>query len=169
MAVAAAATAAGVIVVGVVVDGCGYGWGGCGGCGYDCGLSCWSSCCGMSVGYSGCGGCSSCGGGQIISEPAGMPAAPMSPSNSPPAVTPPKSTSIDSANSDSAILTVSVPSDAKVTINGLPTKSTGSERRYVSYGLQPGHVYAYKIKVEIVREGRIVPEEQTVSLTAGAT
>ena len=75
--------------------GCGYGWGGCGygcggcgyacgcgfgcgngwgGCGYGCGSSCYSSCCSTIV-YSGYG-CSTCGGGQYITEPAGMSPAP---------------------------------------------------------------------------------------------
>ena len=39
---------------------------------------------------------------------------------------------------NSALLTISVPYEAKMTINGLPTRSTGSRRQYVSFGLQPG-------------------------------
>ncbi len=66
------------------------------------------------------------------------------------------------------MITVSVPNDAKVTINGLPTKSTGSQRRYISYGLRAGCTYQYTVKAEIVRDGKIVPEEQTVLLTDGA-
>ena len=54
-----------------------------------------------------------------------------------------------------------------MTINGLLTKSTGSKRHFVSYGLRPGYTYKYEVKAEIVREGKIVTEEQTVSLTAG--
>ncbi len=54
-----------------------------------------------------------------------------------------------------------------MTINGMLTKSTGSKRHFVSYGLRPGYTYKYVVKAEVVREGKIVTEEQTVSLTAG--
>jgi uncharacterized protein (TIGR03000 family) len=47
------------------------------------------------------------------------------------------------------------------------TKTTGSKRHFVSYGLRPGYTYKYVVKAEIVREGKIVTEEQTVAITAG--
>ena len=68
---------------------------------------------------------------------------------------------------ESGLLIVWVPYEAKVTINGLLTKSTGSKRRFVSYGLRPGYTYKYEVKAEIVRDGKIVEEKQTISLTAG--
>jgi hypothetical protein len=46
-----------------------------------------------------------------------------------------------------------------VTINGLATKSTGSRRQFVSYGLKPGFTYTYEV-VELT-------ESKTISLTAG--
>jgi uncharacterized protein (TIGR03000 family) len=79
----------------------------------------------------------------------------------------PKSTSIEPMTGDSGILTIWVPNEAKVTINGMLTKSTGSKRHFVSYGLQSGYTYKYVVKAEVVREGKLVTEEQTVSLTAG--
>ena len=79
-----------------------------------------------------------------------------------------KNTSIEPVAGDSGVLTVWVPYEAKVTINGLLTKSTGSKRHFVSYGLIPGYTYKYVVKAEVVREGKILTEEQTVSLTAGA-
>jgi uncharacterized protein (TIGR03000 family) len=79
----------------------------------------------------------------------------------------PKSTSVEPGTGDSGVLTVWVPYDAKVTINGMLTKTTGSKRHFVSYGLRPGYTYKYVVKAEVVREGKIVTEEQTVSLTAG--
>jgi uncharacterized protein (TIGR03000 family) len=75
--------------------------------------------------------------------------------------------SIDASPADSGILTVWVPYEAKVTINGMLTKSTGSKRHFVSYGLRPGYSYKYEVKAEIVREGKILTETQTVSVTAG--
>ncbi len=65
------------------------------------------------------------------------------------------------------MLTVWVPYEAKVTINGMLTKSTGSKRHFVSYGLRPGYTYNYEVKAEIVRDGKIYTESHTVSLTAG--
>gem|GEM_PF-6476857 len=44
------------------------------------------------------------------------------------------------------LLTVHVPADAEVYINGDPTRSTGSRREYVSFGLEPGKLYRYEIK-----------------------
>ena len=76
-------------------------------------------------------------------------------------------TSIEPPAGETGVLTVWVPYEAKVTINGMLTKSTGSKRHFVSYGLQPGYTYKYEVKAEIVRDGKIVTEEHTVSLTAG--
>jgi len=97
------------------------------------------------------------------------------PGTSPSPVTPdgglvppvPNKTSIEPTAADTGNLTVWVPNEAKVTINGMLTKSTGSKRHFVSYGLRPGYSYKYVVKAEIVREGKIVTEEQTVALAAG--
>ncbi|MCS7305922.1 MAG: TIGR03000 domain-containing protein [Thermoguttaceae bacterium] len=70
--------------------------------------------------------------------------------------------------SDSGLLTLYVPYDAKVFINGLPTRTTGSRRQYVSYGLLPGYRYKYEVRVEIIREGTILEETKVVYLTAGS-
>ncbi len=79
----------------------------------------------------------------------------------------PNKTSFEPAAGESGILTIWVPYEAKVTINGMLTKSTGSKRHFVSYGLRPGYSYKYVVKAEVVREGKIVTEEQTVSISAG--
>ena len=60
-----------------------------------------------------------------------------------------------SAAENSGSLTVSVPFDAKVYINGKETHSTGSRRQYVSYGLQSGMSYKYVVKVQVVRNGEL--------------
>lgn len=66
-----------------------------------------------------------------------------------------------------ATLTVRVPADAKVFVNGLATTSTGTLRRYVSNGLRPGFNYAYQVRAEIVRDGQPISETKTVKLQAG--
>jgi uncharacterized protein (TIGR03000 family) len=98
------------------------------------------------------------------------PAAPETPSE--PALPGPgaddSTTGFVPARGDSGLLTIRVPADAQVVINGLETKSTGSRREYVSYGLKPGLVYRYEIRARIVRNGRLLEDARTVYLTAGA-
>ena len=102
------------------------------------------------------------------------------PTTTPPATTPPglekpltplpgleKSTTELPSLNNRALLTIYVPYEAKITINGLPTQSTGSRRQYALFGLQPGLNYQYEIHAEIVREGKIVEENKTVTVTAG--
>jgi len=67
----------------------------------------------------------------------------------------------------SAILTVYVPAEAKVTINGKLTKTTGSKRQYVSFGLMSGFSYKYEVKAQIVRDGQLLEDTKVISLTAG--
>ncbi|OYV96127.1 MAG: hypothetical protein B7Z73_01285 [Planctomycetia bacterium 21-64-5] len=69
--------------------------------------------------------------------------------------------------SATALLTVRVPADAHVFVNGLPTTSTGTLRRYVSNGLRWGYNYTYQIRAEIVRDGQTITENKTVKLQAG--
>ena len=68
---------------------------------------------------------------------------------------------------NSGLLTVWVPYEAKVTINGLMTESKGSQRRYVSYGLKPGYDYKYEVRAEVVRDGKRIESVREVILTAG--
>tara|TARA_B100002051_G_C16524392_1_gene529400 strand:- start:43 stop:663 length:621 start_codon:yes stop_codon:yes gene_type:complete len=71
------------------------------------------------------------------------------------------------SNGTSATLTVRVPEDAKVFVNGVATTSTGAERRYVSRGLKQGESYTYQVKVEIVRDGKTLEEVKEVQLQTG--
>ena len=70
---------------------------------------------------------------------------------------------------DSGLLTIYVPYDAKITINGLATRSKGSRRRYVSHGLKPGFNYKYEIRAEALVEGQLREEVRTVSLSGGGS
>jgi uncharacterized protein (TIGR03000 family) len=71
------------------------------------------------------------------------------------------------SQANSGIITVFLPYEAKVEINGLATQSKGSRRQYVSYGLKPGLSYKYEIRAEVVRNGQLEEEVRVVSLTAG--
>jgi uncharacterized protein (TIGR03000 family) len=64
-------------------------------------------------------------------------------------------------------LTVSVPAEARVFVNGRTTTSTGSVRQYVSPGLVDGLDYLYKVRAEINRDGRLVSQTRIVRVRAG--
>ena len=70
---------------------------------------------------------------------------------------------------DTIILTVTVPADAKVVVNGHETTSTGVLRQFVTKKLKPGEVYKYQVKTEFVRDGKTVSEEKSIQLTGGQT
>jgi uncharacterized protein (TIGR03000 family) len=67
----------------------------------------------------------------------------------------------------SATLTVNVPQDAKIFVNGVQTKSLGAERSYVSRGLQRGLNYTYEVRAEVERDGKKIEETKVVSMRAG--
>ncbi|MER3414675.1 MAG: hypothetical protein C4297_00470 [Gemmataceae bacterium] len=54
-----------------------------------------------------------------------------------------------------AEIIVSLPEDAKLTIDGMPTVSRGSARIFASPELQPGKDYVYVLTAEVVRGGEI--------------
>jgi uncharacterized protein (TIGR03000 family) len=87
----------------------------------------------------------------------------------PPAGTPslPPTTS-DGLGRSSGVVTLWVPEDARVSINGFQTRSTGTQRRYVSHGLQDGLTYKYEVRAEIVRDGKTLEETRVLYLTAGS-
>jgi uncharacterized protein (TIGR03000 family) len=68
---------------------------------------------------------------------------------------------------DSVLLNVQVPADARVFVNELATRSTGSQRRYMSRGLQAGREYTYTVRAEVVRDGQTLSEVKSIQLRAG--
>lgn len=163
------------------------------GCGVGCGWGCGSSTYGG--GYYGGGSC--CGGGAFIDsgvavpdsqgptvapsttygpDPAGAPEGPATygptiPSTTmPPATTPPATTtpmSFSTNETGSAVLSLVVPEDAQVFINGAPTQTQGIVRQYVSPDLQAGYAYDYVILVQVVRDGRMIEQTREVTLQHG--
>jgi uncharacterized protein (TIGR03000 family) len=106
-------------------------------------------------------------------SPAPAPASPSNESLLPdPGVPPssldplaPKGASMPSGEGAISIL---VPENAQVTINGYVTKSDGRVRRYVAQNLKPGLVYPFNIQVRVVRDGRTLTDSRQVKLTGGA-
>jgi uncharacterized protein (TIGR03000 family) len=138
------------------------GWGGSSG-GWDGG---WGSSGGSSGGWGGSYYSPSDYGGKVIDPGMSVPADPTIPSNPPPPPGTPQETSHRRAD---GLLAVSVPEDAKVFVNGLPTSSKGAERQYVSRDLQGGYNYTYEVKAEIVRDGKTIEQVKQVNLRAGQT
>jgi uncharacterized protein (TIGR03000 family) len=66
-----------------------------------------------------------------------------------------------------ARLIVNLPADAKLFLQGQPTTSGSAERTFLTPALEPGYVYTYTVRAEIVRDGRMLTETKTVEVTAG--
>ncbi|MHB0955655.1 MAG: TIGR03000 domain-containing protein [Pirellulaceae bacterium] len=116
-------------------------------------------------------GCGELEGDLYYGEPAIVPDA-TSPSPTP-AVPPASSQDLPAGEEqtsltiDSALLTVNLPRDARVLVNGLPTRSTGDMRRFVSRNLNPGFNYTYEVTAEATINGQSVAQTKTVHLRAG--
>lgn len=169
--------------------GCGGGWGcsGAGSTGYGCCggyVSTSYGCCGgyASSGWAGgsVGGsagswsydvvdeCETCGTdgamvpageGTVIEQgmtPVPQPAAEPSPADQPSA-----------RASDRGVLTVSVPVDARVFVNGSATRSQGGDRRYVSNGLSQGYSYRYEVRAVVERDGQMLEQTRVATLRGG--
>ena len=74
----------------------------------------------------------------------------------------------ESANhSHKVYLTVKVPTEAKVFVNGKPTTTRGTTRTYVSSGTRSGQQYKYEIRAELDQDGTNQVESQVVYAGAG--
>lgn len=78
------------------------------------------------------------------------------------------STSKPTVTTGVATIKVTVPEGAKVVVNDSPTTSKGTERSYVSRGLQAGKSYTYNFQVTYAgADGKSVTEDRVVKLRAG--
>ena len=76
--------------------------------------------------------------------------------------------SVDSLlNLGTGTISVTVPGNAKVYINGYETRMTGTNRRYVVNDLEPGQLYDYEVRIVALVNGRTVEETQWVTLAGG--
>ncbi len=106
---------------------------------------------------------------QPMAPPAEQPMTPPSEPPKPDSTLPPPGSSASWEAEGSALLVVRVPESARVYVNGRPTVSTGSERRYISRGLRPGLNYTYDVRVEALIDGQTLEETKTVQVRAGET
>jgi uncharacterized protein (TIGR03000 family) len=68
-----------------------------------------------------------------------------------------------------ARLSVSVPDDAVVFINGNRTTKIGTHREYVSTGLKASHSYRYVVRVQVSRDGTVLENVREVIIRAGGS
>jgi uncharacterized protein (TIGR03000 family) len=125
--------------------GCGGGGCGSGGCGGGyCGGG---GCGGGGCGYDGCGA-GGCGGGGYAA-PGGHRRRAEAPMEAP------------------AYIVVTLPANAQLRIDDQATSSTSATRTFVTPQLEPGYIYTYTFKADIIRDGKVETVTKKVSLTAG--
>ena len=66
------------------------------------------------------------------------------------------------------MVTVIVPADAEVFLDGDPTTETGTERRFITPPLTVGARYSYTIRARWQQDGRPVEHTRKVPVTGGA-
>jgi uncharacterized protein (TIGR03000 family) len=111
-------------------------------------------------------------GGTVIegtpTVPATPPAIPGGTETPPP---PPADTGVPGGTTylqrDAVLISVNVPAEAKIFVNGNPTRSTGISRQYISRGLTGGRQYTYELRAEMEINGQTVSDTQVVQLAAG--
>jgi uncharacterized protein (TIGR03000 family) len=64
-------------------------------------------------------------------------------------------------------LSVRLPADAAVWVNGAATTQTGGDREYVTTDLEPGKTYVYRIKAQWMENGKPVEKTKRVSVRSG--
>jgi uncharacterized protein (TIGR03000 family) len=143
-------------------DGCGAG--GCGvvysGCS-SCGVA-HSGCSTCGVGYGGCG--TPVYGAPTFGAPVypGTPAPVGEPIKKMPSGD--KKTGLDPAE---ATIVVTLPEDARLSVDGTDTTSTSGVRLLVSPTLEPGRDFHYTLRAEVTRDGKPVRVEKTIAVRAG--
>lgn len=71
------------------------------------------------------------------------------------------------APTNTAKIYVTLPTDAKLTIDGTPTVSTSQTRVFESPSLTPGKTFYYVLKATLVRDGKTETVTKEVVVRAG--
>jgi len=72
-----------------------------------------------------------------------------------------------SRNASPAIVQVSLPDDARLTVDDQPTVSTSAIRTLITPPLSGGQDFGYTLTAEVVRAGRTVRVTREVTVRAG--
>jgi len=73
----------------------------------------------------------------------------------------------ETSYNSSGLLTIDVPANTKIYVNGRLTKSTGQHRSYITRNLAPGFAYTYNVKAVLNNDGQEIVKTKTVDLRAG--
>jgi uncharacterized protein (TIGR03000 family) len=68
---------------------------------------------------------------------------------------------------DALVLAVRVPDDARVYVNDELTDNKGALRYFNSVGLEPGSAYVYRVRAEVVRDGKTITQTKVARVGAG--
>lgn len=71
------------------------------------------------------------------------------------------------SDSSTATVLVTLPAEAKLTINGWTSKNATPTRRFRSPQLESGKEYFYTVRAELVRDGQTIVQTREVSVRAG--
>jgi uncharacterized protein (TIGR03000 family) len=71
------------------------------------------------------------------------------------------------APANTAKLYVTLPADAKLTVDGSPTASTSESRVFESPSLTPGKTFYYELQATVVRNGKAQTVTKQVAVRAG--
>jgi len=72
------------------------------------------------------------------------------------------------APTTTALLTVNLPADARIFLDGKATAASGGVRAFVTPTLEKGKQYSYLVRAEVSRNGATVTEMRTVTFQAGS-
>jgi uncharacterized protein (TIGR03000 family) len=75
--------------------------------------------------------------------------------------------SITRAGDLPATIVVRLPADAKLTIDGNPTRATSALRRFITPPLEQGRPFHYTVKAEFSRGGKTVTVRKRIAVRAG--
>jgi uncharacterized protein (TIGR03000 family) len=128
----------------------------CHGCNGGCNGGCHGGCASSCNGGSACSGCT--GGTTTTGEK--VKVMPKEEKKKP---------SEEASTSAPATIVVSLPAEAKLTVDGNATRSTTDRRTFTTPALEAGQTFVYSLRAEIVRDGQVAEQIQEVAVRSGET
>ena len=80
--------------------------------------------------------------------------------------TPPKTKTKTTA---AATIVVTLPAEARLTVDGIATRSTSERRTFFTPAIETDSDYVYTLRAELARDGISVAQAQTVTVRGGLT
>jgi uncharacterized protein (TIGR03000 family) len=114
------------------------------------------------------GGCSSssachgCTGGTVVTPSKGAEPVKVDPKTMP-------KKQEEEANAAPATIVVTLPAEAKLTVDGNATQSTSDRRTFVTPALETGADFVYTLRAEVVQDGQVSIQTRDVTVRSGQT